>query len=84
MGRNNDEEWRLYAACRSYPNPYIFYSDWPYEQEQAKRICNTCPVKNECLQYALSHKEAFGIWGGETERSRRRMIRLRRATLRNS
>lgn len=79
-----DEDWKQYAGCRGYPNPHIFYSEWSYEQELAKRICRGCSVKDECLQYALLHREVFGIWGGETERSRRRIIRLRRSTLRNS
>ena len=79
-----DDVWKQYANCKNYPDPHIFYSEWPYEQEQAKSICQVCSVKDECLQYALSHKKVFGIWGGETERSRRRIIRLRRATLRNS
>lgn len=40
----------------------------------AKQICATCPVKDECLQYALRH-ESFGIWGGKTERERKRIRR---------
>jgi WhiB family transcriptional regulator, redox-sensing transcriptional regulator len=45
----------------------------------AKRICQNCPVRAECLEYALAHDERFGIWGGMSERERRRQKKTRRA-----
>jgi WhiB family redox-sensing transcriptional regulator len=41
----------------------------------AKRICQTCTVQTECLEYALANDERFGIWGGLSERERRRLKR---------
>lgn len=43
----------------------------------AKKVCFNCPVRLECLQYALDHDERFGVWGGATERERRRLKRAR-------
>jgi WhiB family redox-sensing transcriptional regulator len=42
---------------------------------EAKRICSGCEVRAECLEYALAHDERFGIWGGLSERERRRLRR---------
>jgi WhiB family redox-sensing transcriptional regulator len=42
---------------------------------QAKRVCLSCEVRQECLEYALAHDERFGIWGGLSERERRRLKR---------
>ena len=47
---------------------------------QAKAICAQCPVREACLEYALATRERDGVWGGATERERRRMIRQRRKT----
>lgn len=41
-------------------------------------ICKNCPVSVECLEYAMAHDERYGIWGGYTERERRRLKRIRR------
>lgn len=46
----------------------------------AKAICAQCPVREACLEYALATRERDGVWGGATERERRRMIRQRRKT----
>ena len=40
---------------------------------EAKRVCLTCDVRNECLEYALQNDERFGIWGGLSERERRKL-----------
>jgi WhiB family redox-sensing transcriptional regulator len=40
---------------------------------EAKKVCTTCDVRSECLEYALSNDERFGIWGGLSERERRRL-----------
>jgi WhiB family redox-sensing transcriptional regulator len=45
--------------------------------EVAKRICATCPVKEPCLEYALEYRIDHGVWGGTTERQRRRILRKR-------
>jgi WhiB family transcriptional regulator, redox-sensing transcriptional regulator len=71
--------WRQKAACRGV-DPGIFYPASDEEAEPAKAICAQCPVREACLEYALSARERDGIWGGATERERRRMLRQRRKT----
>ncbi len=69
--------WRQSAACRGI-DPAIFYPPSDEEAEEAKAICNQCAVRKPCLEYALTNRERDGVWGGATERERRRMIRHRR------
>jgi WhiB family redox-sensing transcriptional regulator len=69
--------WRQRAACRGV-EPEIFYPISEEEAEEAKAICGACPVQETCLEYALGNRERDGVWGGATERERRRMIRQRR------
>jgi WhiB family redox-sensing transcriptional regulator len=47
--------------------------------EVARRICATCPVKEQCLEHALAHRIDHGVWGGASERERRRILKRRRA-----
>ena len=69
--------WRDRAACRGL-DPEIFYPVSDEDAEEAKSICAICPVREACLEYALANRERDGVWGGATERERRRMIRQRR------
>lgn len=69
--------WRQRAACRGV-DPDVFYPASDEEAEEAKSICRMCPVREACLEYALANRERDGVWGGATERERRRMIRQRR------
>jgi WhiB family redox-sensing transcriptional regulator len=69
--------WRDRAACRGL-DPDIFYPVSDDDAEPAKEICAVCPVREACLEYALANRERDGVWGGATERERRRMIRQRR------
>ena len=69
--------WRQRAACRGI-DPDIFYPASEEEADEAKAICAQCPVREACLEYALANRERDGVWGGATERERRRMIRQRR------
>jgi WhiB family redox-sensing transcriptional regulator len=67
--------WRTRAACR-HINPELFFPEGtagPALQvtDLAKRICAMCPVQAWCLNWALDHGAAFGIWGGLTEGERR-------------
>lgn len=55
---------------------WIFFSDNALDQEAAKRICAECPVKRECLDWALDNSE-YGTWGGQTEKERRVTVRAR-------
>lgn len=71
--------WRQRGACRGL-DPDIFYPLDEDEPDEAKAICAICPVREPCLEFALSSREAEGVWGGATARERRRMIRQRRKT----
>lgn len=72
-----DLPWRANAACRGL-DPSIFYPLTDEEAEQAKSVCDACPVQASCLEHALGIREKEGVWGGRTERERRRIIRQRR------
>lgn len=69
--------WRQRAACRGL-DADIFYPTSDEEAEEAKAICGTCNVRQLCLEQAITQRERDGIWGGLTERERRRLIRQRR------
>ena len=69
--------WRQHAACRGL-DPEIFYPVTDEEATSAKSVCGLCSVRHACLEYALTVREKEGIWGGATERERRRIIRQRR------
>jgi len=71
--------WRTNAACRGL-DPEIFYPDTDEDVDQAKSICDRCPVQSPCLEHALATREKDGVWGSCTERERRRIIRQRRRT----
>jgi WhiB family redox-sensing transcriptional regulator len=68
----------LHAKCRGM-NPSVFFPTDGAGFEAARRICLECPVRTECLEYALEHRIDQGAWGGTSERERRRILRRRRA-----
>ncbi|MCA9342898.1 WhiB family transcriptional regulator [Candidatus Saccharibacteria bacterium] len=65
------------AACRGLDNE-VFFSDDNSKLKAAKAICDDCLVKTDCLEYALEYKIQNGVWGGESERARRRMLKQRK------
>lgn len=69
-----DEQWQERALC-SQTDPEAFFPEKGGSTREAKRICVGCEVRDECLEYALAHDERFGIWGGLSERERRRLKR---------
>ena len=73
--------WRELARCRGV-DPEVFYpvSDDDEAADEAKSICALCPVREACLEFALTSREKEGVWGGLTERERRRVLRRRRKT----
>ena len=71
--------WRNRAACRGI-DPDIFFPVTDEDAEPAKAVCNACPVREACLEFALAAREREGVWGGATERERRRIVRQRRKT----
>ena len=69
-----DADWMSEGKCNEIPPATFFPSDG-VGVEVARRVCVDCPVKSPCLEYALAHDERFGIWGGLSERERRRLKR---------
>ena len=77
----DDLEWQLAAACRG-ETASSFYPPVHFERKElriarervAKSICATCPVRPECLSYALHTTEPHGIWGGLNELERRQLV----------
>ena len=67
--------WMRDARCLS-AEPETFFPEKGGSTREAKRICAECHVQRECLDYALANDERFGIWGGLSERERRRLRRL--------
>jgi WhiB family redox-sensing transcriptional regulator len=65
------------GKCRMYPPATFFPSDG-VGVEKAKKICRTCPVVDQCLEHALDHRIEHGVWGGASERQRRRILKKRR------
>ncbi len=66
-------DWATSAACRDGDPDALFVQG--AEQNVAKRVCRTCPVRYECLADALDNRIEFGVWGGMTERERRALLR---------
>jgi WhiB family redox-sensing transcriptional regulator len=67
--------WVALAACRR-ADPALFFSDGDGDGTAvALRICAGCPVQQECLEWALTARATFGVWGGTTEQERRRLLR---------
>ena len=71
-----DRRWQERANCLGV-DPDLFFPERGASTKEAKGVCNGCEVRNECLEYALRHGEKFGIWGGMSERERRRIRRQR-------
>jgi WhiB family redox-sensing transcriptional regulator len=69
--------WMLHALCRG-ASPTEFFPSDGLGVEAAQRVCMTCSVKTECLEYALANRIEHGVWGGASERERRRILRRRR------
>ena len=70
--------WRRHAACRGL-DPEIFYPAIDDDDvADAKAVCGACGVQQTCLEWALQVREKEGVWGGATEKERRRILRQRR------
>ena len=75
---DNPLSWQSDALCAQ-TDPEAFFPEKGGSTRDAKKICTTCEVKVQCLDYALANDERFGIWGGLSERERRRLRRARTA-----
>ncbi|RPI23017.1 MAG: WhiB family transcriptional regulator [Actinobacteria bacterium] len=69
-----ERPWAVFAACRDADSD-LFFPTTKEQESQALAICGICPVIDDCLDLALDSAERFGVWGGTTERQRRRLLR---------
>ncbi|MEY9854770.1 WhiB family redox-sensing transcriptional regulator [Catenulispora sp. GAS73] len=85
LATNRDAGWQERAACRTTDQGLFFEPEHERQDVRdrrtraAKAVCATCPVRRECLLYALSTPERYGIWGGLTAKERGRIRRQRPA-----
>lgn len=70
----DERPWAAYASCRS-ADPELFFGSEEHQTRQAIKICNGCAVREACLEWALDMRIKYGVWGGLTERDRRRVLR---------
>jgi len=68
--------WMSLGLCRSYPPATFFPSDG-VGVDRARKVCAGCPVAAQCLEYALENRIEHGVWGGCSERERRRILKRR-------
>lgn len=78
---HDDESWQVKAACRG-PQSDLFFPPAHFEKKdirearerEAKEICATCSVRQECLEYAIRIREPHGVWGGLSEADRKQLM----------
>jgi hypothetical protein len=68
-------DWRDEGACAGQPE--LFFDGTAAAEAQAKSVCLRCPVLDDCREWAITNREAYGTWGGMTERERRTILRIR-------
>ena len=71
-----DTRWKDLSNCLGV-DPDLFFPERGASTREAKEVCRGCEVRVDCLEYALQNGEKFGIWGGMSERERRRIRRQR-------
>ena len=74
-----DSEWMDEGNCVEHP-PGLFFPSDGVGVEVAKKVCVDCPVREVCLEYALVNRVDHGVWGGTSERERRRILKRRSVT----
>lgn len=72
-----DDNWMARGSCIDQHPSFFFPSDG-VGVTRARKVCNDCAVKLECLEYALENRIEHGVWGGASERERRRILKRRR------
>lgn len=78
---SQERGWQDSANCLGV-DPDLFFPERGASTREAKEVCKGCVVRGECLEYALANGEKFGIWGGLSERERRRLRRQRAQAMR--
>jgi WhiB family redox-sensing transcriptional regulator len=67
-------DWVAHGTCGQV-DPEVFFPPKGASAEPAKAVCRACPVRPQCLDYALANRERHGVWGGMSERERRALLR---------
>jgi WhiB family redox-sensing transcriptional regulator len=76
LADGRDVSWQPRAACRDHPHPELWFPENADSRNlEPYAICAACPVRAECLEFGMT--ERFGIWGGASDRERRRLRRQR-------
>lgn len=82
----NTEEWRQLGSCRTLDTNLFFPIGQTGEAEvriaRAKKVCGDCPVRQDCLEFAITTNQEYGVWGGFSEEERRVIRREWRARVR--
>ena len=73
----NDAKWMDWALCAQ-TDPEVFFPKKGGSHTEAKKVCEQCPVRTDCLNWAIEHNESEGIWGGMSAKERAREIQWRR------
>ena len=76
MGGSETSGWQARANCMGV-DPDLFFPERGSSTREAKEVCRGCVVRTDCLEFAIANGEKFGIWGGMSERERRRVRRAR-------
>lgn len=71
------EAWKTLAVCADMDGEVFYDLSTQAQVLQAKQVCGLCPVRNACLEYAITWKESWGVWGGQTPRERENIVLLR-------
>lgn len=79
QGGDLSTDWMAGGKCRDM-DPSLFFPNDGIGVQVAQRICAECSVRSACLEYALTNRVDHGVWGGASERERRRILRQRRLT----
>jgi WhiB family redox-sensing transcriptional regulator len=72
FGEQDEGDWQDQGLCAEV-DPDTWFPEKGGSVREAKQVCARCPVRAECLEYALAHDERFGVWGGLSETERRRL-----------
>ena len=75
--KSMESNWMAVGSCSAQP-PGLFFPSDGVGVEVAKKVCAECPSKEPCLEYALENRIDHGVWGGTSERQRRRILKARR------
>ncbi len=69
-----ERPWAVFASCKE-SDSNLFFPSTKDEERSALGVCEVCPVIDDCLDHALEVRERFGVWGGTTEKQRKRLFR---------